>query len=126
MARFLGWIPEKASADETFFHLDAVVPDELKYELHELFMKHGQSCGKCSREGPTTEEGKKRKEEKKEKVKEKVKGREKKGKVVTEAEDDVKEDIKEEVKEDTGCVLEEFVKRIWLHKSRAKKVIQPS
>ncbi|RPA87176.1 DNA glycosylase, partial [Ascobolus immersus RN42] len=48
MARFLGWIPEGASVDDTFWHLDAVVGDEWKYELHELFMKHGQTCEKCS------------------------------------------------------------------------------
>ncbi|KAK0615808.1 DNA glycosylase, partial [Bombardia bombarda] len=47
--RWLGWIPEKADADNCFRHGDAKVPDHLKYGLHQLFICHGQRCFKCQK-----------------------------------------------------------------------------
>ncbi|XXG97997.1 battenin CLN3 protein [Hypoxylon texense] len=43
----LGWRPPSASRDETFAHLDARIPDPLKYGLHVLFVEHGRKCEEC-------------------------------------------------------------------------------
>lgn len=52
---WLKWIPPQARNEVAAFkHVDAVVPDEFKYALHQLFIKHGQSCTRCraaTREG---------------------------------------------------------------------------
>ncbi|KAK3489233.1 DNA glycosylase [Neurospora hispaniola] len=45
--RWLGWVPEKANAEDCFRHCDVKVPDHLKYGLHQLFIRHGQQCFKC-------------------------------------------------------------------------------
>lgn len=43
----LGWRPASASRDETYAHLDVMVPDEDKYGLHILLVTHGKSCHEC-------------------------------------------------------------------------------
>ncbi|KAL2172637.1 hypothetical protein VTG60DRAFT_4757 [Thermothelomyces hinnuleus] len=45
--RWLGWVPENADPDYCFRHGDFMVPDYLKYGLHQLFIRHGQVCFKC-------------------------------------------------------------------------------
>jgi endonuclease III len=45
--RWLGWVPEKADPENCFRHGDFMVPDHLKYGLHQLFIRHGQLCFKC-------------------------------------------------------------------------------
>jgi endonuclease III len=45
--KWLGWVPEKATRDQTFGHCEVRVPDHLKYALHQLFHKHGKACGRC-------------------------------------------------------------------------------
>ncbi|AEO54901.1 hypothetical protein MYCTH_2298082 [Thermothelomyces thermophilus ATCC 42464] len=45
--RWLGWVPENADPDNCFRHGDFMVPDHLKYGLHQLFIRHGQVCFKC-------------------------------------------------------------------------------
>ena len=58
LSQWLGWMPGKevkkakgsgslAPADACFFHIDAKVPNELKYGVHQLFIIHGQSCLRC-------------------------------------------------------------------------------
>ncbi|KAI1764850.1 DNA glycosylase [Hypoxylon sp. FL1150] len=47
----LGWRPPAASRDETFAHLDARIPDRLKYGLHVLFVTHGRECAECKAGG---------------------------------------------------------------------------
>ena len=60
IAKWLGWVPPPAEAgekrkkgekavdrDTTFSHLEVRVPDELKYMLHQLFIKHGKTCPRC-------------------------------------------------------------------------------
>ncbi|KAL1901772.1 hypothetical protein Cpir12675_000281 [Ceratocystis pirilliformis] len=47
MCRWLGWVPEKANAEAAFWHCETRVPRELKYPLHQLFIKHGQLCERC-------------------------------------------------------------------------------
>ncbi|EGS22772.1 uncharacterized protein CTHT_0012470 [Thermochaetoides thermophila DSM 1495] len=45
--RWLGWVPPNADPDNCFRHGDVMVPDHLKYGLHQLFIRHGQQCFKC-------------------------------------------------------------------------------
>ena len=45
--KWLGWVPETATRDQTFSHCEVRVPDHLKYSLHQLFLKHGKTCGRC-------------------------------------------------------------------------------
>lgn len=52
IAKWLGWVPrglKKGGEDEAFAHLDATVPDHLKYDLHQQFIRHGQFCLKCKK-----------------------------------------------------------------------------
>ncbi|KAI0397200.1 DNA glycosylase [Xylariaceae sp. FL0594] len=48
---FLGWRPPGATRDQTYAHLDARIPDEDKYGLHVLMVKHGKVCGECKAGG---------------------------------------------------------------------------
>ncbi|KAI2605050.1 DNA glycosylase [Hypoxylon fragiforme] len=48
-AKWLRWVPEKATEDDVFSHLEVRCPDNLKYGLHQLFIRHGQTCVKCKR-----------------------------------------------------------------------------
>ncbi|KAI0846516.1 DNA glycosylase [Daldinia vernicosa] len=47
----MGWRPAAASRDEAFAHLDARVPDALKYGLHVLLIEHGRACPECKAGG---------------------------------------------------------------------------
>ncbi|TDZ34208.1 putative DNA glycosylase [Colletotrichum spinosum] len=54
MCKWLGWVPPKSSRDDTYMHCELRIPDHLKYGLHQLFIHHGKSCGRCrgnTREG---------------------------------------------------------------------------
>lgn len=42
IALALGWVPKSADRDGTYAHLNARVPDELKYALHVLLVEHGK------------------------------------------------------------------------------------
>ncbi|GAA6040469.1 hypothetical protein JCM8097_004564 [Rhodosporidiobolus ruineniae] len=44
------------SRDQTFYHLDAVLPSHLKYPLHSLLVRHGRGCVKCSANGVTSQD----------------------------------------------------------------------
>ncbi|KAK6503110.1 hypothetical protein TWF481_008145 [Arthrobotrys musiformis] len=41
----------RVTRDTTFLHLDARVPDELKYGLHQLMIRHGRYCPTCNAAG---------------------------------------------------------------------------
>ncbi|PSS22071.1 hypothetical protein M430DRAFT_76421, partial [Amorphotheca resinae ATCC 22711] len=45
--KWLGWVPATATRDQTFSHCEVRVPDHMKYSLHQLFLKHGKTCGRC-------------------------------------------------------------------------------
>lgn len=45
--KWLGWVPQNASRDQTFSHCEVRIPDHLKYSLHQLFLRHGKTCGRC-------------------------------------------------------------------------------
>ncbi|KAK5052754.1 hypothetical protein LTR84_002620 [Exophiala bonariae] len=47
----LGWRPKAASRDETYAHLDVMIPDEDKYGLHILLVTHGKRCEECKAGG---------------------------------------------------------------------------
>ncbi|KAF2223574.1 DNA glycosylase, partial [Elsinoe ampelina] len=57
LCRYLAWVPSDAEAKEhgwpkvernsTYSHCEVMVPDELKYALHQLLIKHGKTCGRC-------------------------------------------------------------------------------
>lgn len=49
--KMLGWVPPSASRDKTFSHCEVRVPDHLKYPLHQLFLRHGRTCGRCAAKG---------------------------------------------------------------------------
>ncbi len=42
VARRLGWVPHRSSAEATYRHLTARVPEERMYELHILMVNHGR------------------------------------------------------------------------------------
>ncbi|EPQ32357.1 uncharacterized protein PFL1_00553 [Pseudozyma flocculosa PF-1] len=54
LCKSLGWVPEKANRDQTYYHLHERVPGHLKYPLHVLLIKHGKTCDNCSAKGFAT------------------------------------------------------------------------
>lgn len=48
IAKLLGWIPKSASREQAYLHLDARVPQPLKYDLHVLLVRHGKCCVRCA------------------------------------------------------------------------------
>ncbi|KAF8472582.1 DNA glycosylase [Kalaharituber pfeilii] len=80
LARFLNWVPpDKATRETAFWHLDAKLPGEHKYALHQLFIKHGRECLWCKAGGPLTYEDAVSAQDKKLKKREKVKVKKEKG-----------------------------------------------
>lgn len=47
LSKLLGWAPEKADRVLTQAHLEIRIPDELKYGLHVLMIRHGRTCKGC-------------------------------------------------------------------------------
>jgi endonuclease III len=47
MVKWLGWIPEGCNRNDASAHLDMLIPDHLKYGLHQGFWHHGQKCLRC-------------------------------------------------------------------------------
>lgn len=54
LCKSLGWVPEKANRDQTYYHLHERVPGHLKYALHVLLIQHGKRCANCSAKGFAT------------------------------------------------------------------------
>lgn len=54
LCKMLGWVPEKANRDQTYYHLHERVPGHLKYALHVLLIQHGKRCANCSAKGFAT------------------------------------------------------------------------
>ncbi|KAF4910283.1 putative DNA glycosylase [Colletotrichum viniferum] len=65
----LGWRPKSASRDETHAHLDVRIPDEDKYGLHILLVKHGKVCSECKAGGKSIGKCELRKAFRQEKIK---------------------------------------------------------
>lgn len=60
LCKLLGWVPDQSAPeyvkakgeprvdrDPTFSHLEVRIPDNLKYDLHQLFIAHGKKCPRC-------------------------------------------------------------------------------
>ncbi|WPG97904.1 putative DNA glycosylase [Acrodontium crateriforme] len=56
LCQYLKWVPSpsqvkkgepKVDRNTTYSHCDARIPDEFKYALHYLFVKHGKVCPRC-------------------------------------------------------------------------------
>lgn len=54
LCQYLGWVPKtvkkgqpKVDRNTTFSHCDVRIPDELKYPLHYLLIRHGKTCPRC-------------------------------------------------------------------------------
>ena len=54
LCQYLGWVPKEVEKGQppvgretTFAHCEARVPDDLKYPLHQLLIKHGKECPRC-------------------------------------------------------------------------------
>jgi endonuclease III len=54
LCQYLGWVPKsvkkgqpKVDRNTTYSHCDVRIPDEYKYPLHQLLIKHGKVCPRC-------------------------------------------------------------------------------
>ncbi|KAK4925197.1 hypothetical protein LTR49_007735 [Elasticomyces elasticus] len=56
LCQYLGWVPSaksvkkgqpKVDRNTTYSHCDVRIPDEFKYPLHQLLIKHGKICPRC-------------------------------------------------------------------------------
>ncbi|CAK4031579.1 hypothetical protein MYCFIDRAFT_25275 [Lecanosticta acicola] len=54
LCQYLGWVPKttrkgqpKVDRNTTYSHCDVRIPDDLKYPLHQLLIKHGKTCPRC-------------------------------------------------------------------------------
>ncbi|ATY61778.1 GPD family base excision DNA repair [Cordyceps militaris] len=61
LAGILGWRPPEATREQAQAHLDASVPDALKYPLHVLLIAHGRTCRACGAKAAAGESCKLRK-----------------------------------------------------------------
>ncbi|ETN43587.1 uncharacterized protein HMPREF1541_02746 [Cyphellophora europaea CBS 101466] len=83
----LGWRPKSSSREETYAHLNVMIPDEDKYGLHILLVGHGKKCEECRAGGKSVGKCELRKAFRK-------------GKLEGEAGEGVKEEEQEVVKEE--------------------------
>jgi endonuclease-3 len=51
LSRLLGWVPTKADRILAQAHLNICIPDNLKYSLHILMIRHGRICKGCKKAG---------------------------------------------------------------------------
>lgn len=65
LCQYLGWVPApdqvkpgepKVSRNTAYTHCEARIPDDLKYALHQLFIKHGKTCPRCRAATSTSSE----------------------------------------------------------------------
>jgi endonuclease-3 len=47
ISKLLNWCPQNCSREQCYDHLNVLVPDDVKYELHVLLVKHGKVCAAC-------------------------------------------------------------------------------
>ncbi|KAF2458243.1 DNA glycosylase [Lineolata rhizophorae] len=48
LCKWLGWVPpDRATRNTAYAHCEVRVPDDLKYPLHQLLIKHGRQCPRC-------------------------------------------------------------------------------
>lgn len=51
ITKALNWCPQTCSREQAYEHLNVLVPDAVKYDLHVLLVKHGKVCSSCSKNG---------------------------------------------------------------------------
>jgi endonuclease-3 len=51
IVRRLGWLPARATAEQAYCALNALVPDRLTYEFHVLLITHGRHLCRAQRPG---------------------------------------------------------------------------
>jgi endonuclease III len=51
IAKKLQWVPLSSTRETTYDHLNARIPNALKYACHVLFVEHGKCCHKCAKGG---------------------------------------------------------------------------
>lgn len=51
ISKTMKWVPASATAELTYAHMNARVPDEAKYALHVLLVEHGKRCPRCAKGG---------------------------------------------------------------------------
>jgi amidophosphoribosyltransferase len=58
LLKWLHWVPPTVKGEiAAFSHVEVRVPDEMKYALHQLFIKHGKTCPRCrAATGETSED----------------------------------------------------------------------
>ena len=44
----LGWVPKGSGREATYEHLNSVLEDDIKYDLHITMVEHGKTCSYCS------------------------------------------------------------------------------
>jgi endonuclease III len=47
--KLLNWCPNNCSREQCYKHLNLLVPDDVKYELHVLLVQHGKKCSSCGK-----------------------------------------------------------------------------
>ncbi|KAI9839706.1 MAG: hypothetical protein M1837_002053 [Sclerophora amabilis] len=47
LCKYLDWVPPTANRNATYSHCEVRVPDNLKYPLHQLMIRHGKTCPRC-------------------------------------------------------------------------------
>lgn len=48
LCKWLNWVPpDKATRNTTYSHCEVKIPDNLKYPLHQLMIRHGKTCPRC-------------------------------------------------------------------------------
>lgn len=51
IAKMLKWVPPTATRETTYAHLNHMIPDVCKYDLHVLLVEHGKRCHRCAKNG---------------------------------------------------------------------------
>lgn len=51
ITKSLGWVPQAASREKAYEHLNRRIPDDVKFSLHVLLVEHGKCCKKCAKNG---------------------------------------------------------------------------
>ena len=51
ITKALGWVPQAASREKAYEHLNRRIPDDVKFSLHCLLVEHGKCCKKCAKNG---------------------------------------------------------------------------
>ena len=51
ISKMLRWVPSSATRESAYVHLNEMVPDEVKMDLHCLLVTHGKHCHRCAANG---------------------------------------------------------------------------